>query len=233
MDLHMVDDVTILIPAYQPDEKLVTLMANLRETFAHVVVVDDGSTEGTEVFDKIRPQADVVLKHEVNRGKGAALKTGFAWILEHQPGMKGVVTADADGQHRVDDIRRVAEAVATHQGGLVLGVRSFGRKVPFRSRLGNNWTTLLFWLITGMSIQDTQTGLRGIPGDLLPRMLQLRGDRYEYETRMLVDTRLHAQKPLQLPIETVYIDGNKSSHYRPLRDTILTQRALWSARFGR
>lgn len=229
----MVNDVTVLIPAYQPDDKLVALVENLRPVFAHIVIVDDGSTEGVEVFDRIRPQVDVVLKHEVNRGKGAALKTGFTWIRDHQGEMKGVVTADADGQHKVEDIRRVAEAVANRPGGLVLGVRHFGLKVPFRSRLGNHWTTFFFWLLTGLAIKDTQTGLRGIPHDLLERVIQLRGERYEYEMRMLVDARLNPQKPLQLPIETVYLDGNKSSHFHPLRDTILTQRALLSARFGR
>ncbi len=229
----MVNDVTVLIPAYQPDEKLAALVENLRREFAHIVIVDDGSSEGVEVFDAIRPQVDIVLKHEVNRGKGAALKTGFVWILENQPGIKGVVTADADGQHKPEDIRRVAEAVVERPGGLVLGVRHFGLKVPFRSRLGNHWTTFFFWLATGLAIKDTQTGLRGIPADLLPRVAKLRGERYEYEMRMLVDARLHSQKPLQLPIETVYIDGNKSSHFNLLRDTILTQRALWSARMGR
>ena len=229
----MITDVSILIPAYQPDEKLAALVARLRDEFAHVVIVDDGSTEGRDVFDAIRPQVDVVVAHEVNRGKGAALKTGFAWIRDHQPDVCGVVTADADGQHTVEDIRRVAEAVKTHPGGLVLGVRHFGLKVPFRSRFGNHWTSCFFWLLTGLAIKDTQTGLRGIPCGLLDRVLALKGDRYEYEMRMLVDARLHEQKPLQIPIETVYIDGNKSSHFHPLRDTILTQRALLSARFGR
>ena len=229
----MIEDVTILIPAYQPDDKLVALVARLRAAFAHVVVVDDGSTEGRAVFDAIRAQVDAVLVHAVNRGKGAALKTGFAWIRANQSGTKGVVTADADGQHTVADITRVAEAVAEHPGGLVLGVRRFNGHVPFRSRFGNYWTMGFFWLITGLAVKDTQTGLRGIPRDLLDRVANLPGDRYEYEMRMLVDARLHPQKPRQIPIETVYLDGNKSSHFRPLRDTILTQKALLGARFGR
>ncbi len=228
----MITDVTVLIPAYQPDDKLTALVDRLRAEFAHVVVVDDGSTEGRAVFEAIRPKVDAVLVHEQNRGKGAALKTGFAWIRDHQADSLGVVTADADGQHKVEDIRRVAEALGHQTDGLVLGVRHFGLKVPFRSRLGNHWTTAFFWLLTGLAIKDTQTGLRGVPRALLDRVLALGGDRYEYEMRMLVDARLHRQKPLQLPIETVYIDGNKSSHFHPLRDTFLTQRALLSARFG-
>lgn len=229
----MIDDVVVLIPAYQPDEKLRAFVEQLKEGFAHVVVVDDGSTEGREVFAQVRPLVDAVLVHEVNRGKGAALKTGLKWIYESLPEAKGVVTADADGQHRPPDVARVAEAVRTRPGGLVLGVRAFVGKVPFRSLLGNYWTIFFFWLFTGLLIRDTQTGLRGIPRALVPRLLELKGERYEYEMRMLVDARKHPEKPLQLPIETVYIDGNKSSHFHPLRDTFLTQRALLAARFGR
>ena len=220
-------DIAIVIPAYQPDAKLSGLVEALRAEFPHIVVVDDGSTEGRQVFDAIRGQVEALLVHSANRGKGAALKTGFAWVREHLPEIVGVVTADADGQHRLDDIRRVAEATAMRKGGIVLGVRMFEGSVPFRSRWGNGWTRLLFRLLTGLAIRDTQSGLRGIPADMLDRMLSLRGERYEYETRMLVDTRHHASPPLQIPIKTVYLEGNKSSHYRPFRDTLLTQAALW------
>ncbi len=220
-------DIAILIPAYQPDAKLLGLVDALRAWFPHIVVVDDGSTEGRHVFDSIRDKVEALLVHPANRGKGAALKTGLAWIRAHLPEIAGVVTADADGQHRPEDIRRVAEETATQKGGLVLGVRTFEGPVPFRSRWGNGWTRLLFRMLTGLSLRDTQTGLRGIPADLLERVAALSGDRYEYETRMLVDARHHASPPLQVPIKTVYLEGNKASHYRPFRDTLLTQAALW------
>ena len=220
-------DIAILIPAYQPDAKLLGLLDALRAEFPHIVVVDDGSTEGQQVFDSLRDKVEALLVHSANRGKGAALKTGLAWIRAHLPEIAGVVTADADGQHRPEDIRRVAEATATRKGGIVLGVRTFEGPIPFRSWWGNGWTRVLFRLLTGLAIRDTQSGLRGIPADMLDRMLALRGDRYEYETRMLVDARRHAQQPLQIPIKTVYHEGNRSSHYRPLRDTLLTQAALW------
>ena len=220
------ENIAVLIPAYQPDAKLLGLVEALRAEFTHIVVVDDGSTGCEETFDAVRERVDALLVHPVNRGKGAALKTGFAWIREHLPGA-GVVTADADGQHTPDDIQRIAEATATRKGGIVLGVRTFEGPIPFRSRWGNGWTRILFRLLTGLAIRDTQSGLRGIPPDMLDRMLELRGDRYEYETRMLVDARRHTQPPLQIPIKTVYLEGNRSSHYRPFLDTIRTQKALW------
>ncbi len=243
------DKVVVLIPAYEPDEKLSELVRNLRAVrrdggrlgeptlpgFAHIVVVDDGSTkpEAKAAFEAIRGLVDVLLVHAVNRGKGAALKTGFAWIRDHLPEIEVVVTADSDGQHTPKDIRRVATVALRHPESLVLGVRRFTGKVPFRSQLGNMWARLFFRLLTGLSVADTQTGLRAIPRGLLDRMLALKGDRYEYETRMLADVRKHRTKPRQVPIETVYIDENKSSHYRPLKDTFLTLRALWSVRFGK
>ncbi len=225
------DDVAILIPALDPDEKLVAFVREIRALFGHVVVVDDGSTSGAEAFAAVRPLADIVLVHEENRGKGAALRTGFAWILENLPCVAGVVTADADGQHLPRDVARVADALRSHPGGLVLGARSFSGKVPFRSRFGNWWARMFFRMLTGLSILDTQTGLRGVPRGLLPRMLAIRGDRYEFEMEMLVQSRDFPSPPLQIPIETVYIDENRSSHFHPLRDTFRTQYVVfrWKA----
>ncbi len=216
----------VLVPAYQPDGRLVGLVDVLRGMFRHVVVVDDGSTGCEALFDAVRERVDAVLVHPRNLGKGAALKTGFAWVLENLPGT-GVVTADADGQHAPEDILRVADAMAGRTGGIVIGVRSFTGRVPLRSRFGNWWARTFFRLLTGLSIGDTQSGLRGIPADMLGRMLALRGDRYEFETRMLADARRHREPPLQVPVGTIYIEGNRSSHYRPFRDTMRTQAALW------
>ena len=165
--------VTVLIPAYNPDEKLSRLLDELLPLFGDVVVVNDGSTVGQDVFDDVRARGLPVLVHDVNRGKGAALKTGFAWIMANRPDCVAVVTADADGQHRPADIARVAEASVAHPRGLTLGVRAFTGKVPLRSRFGNWWTRQVFFVMTRLRVADTQTGLRGIPAALLPRMLEL------------------------------------------------------------
>lgn len=229
----MIGNVVPVVPAYDPGEgRLIALVRRLRGDFTHIVVVDDGSTRGCTAFDEVGSEVDVVLRHSANRGKGAALKTAFAWVREHLPDAVGVVTVDCDGQHAPEDVLRVAEElVRAPDGGLVLGVRSFGRGVPFRSRFGNLWTRGLFRFLTGLAVSDTQTGLRGIPASLLPRVLSIPGDRYEYEIRMLADARRHPVPPREVPIRTIYLDGNSASHYRPLRDTLLTQSALWGCIF--
>lgn len=216
-------NVTVLIPAYNPDEKLLALLPRLKERFARIVLVNDGSTVGTEIFPKAAPYVQTILVHEKNRGKGAALKTGFAYIGDGSD----VITADADGQHTPEDIAKVAEGLKTHRNGLVLGVRSFSGKVPFRSRFGNTWTRWFFFLMTGLMIRDTQTGLRGIPSGLVKRVAAIPGDRYEYEMAMLADAKRHEDKPLQIPIETIYIEENATSHFNPLLDTIRIYRSLF------
>lgn len=212
----------ILIPAYNPDEKLLALLPRLRERFSRIVLVDDGSTKGKEIFPQAEKYVEKILVHEHNRGKGAALKTGLEYI-----GDCDVITADSDGQHTPEDIAKVAEGLATHRGGLVLGVRAFTGKVPFRSRFGNTWTRWLFFFMTGLMIRDTQTGLRGIPAGLVRRVAAIPGDRYEYEMAMLADAKRHEERPLQIPIETIYIDENATSHFNPLLDTIRIYRSLF------
>ena len=219
-------NIVVLIPAYNPDGKLLALLDELARLFASVVVVDDGSTVGRDIFDGVVARGIPVVAHAVNRGKGAALKTGFGWILEHVPECVAVVTADADGQHRPDDIARVAVAALANPSALTLGVRAFTGRVPCRSRFGNWWTRQFFFLTTGMHVSDTQTGLRGIPVSLLPRMLEIPGDRYEYEMAMLADARHHAAPPVQIPIATLYEPGNASSHFNPLRDSVRIYGAL-------
>jgi glycosyltransferase involved in cell wall biosynthesis len=211
----------VLIPAYNPDEKLLALLSELKGRFSRIVLVDDGSTQNRDIFGKAAGMVEKILVHGTNRGKGAALKTGLAYI-----GERDVVTADADGQHAVDDIVKVAEGLSRQRAGLVLGVRSFSSNVPLRSRFGNFWTRWFFFLMSGLNVRDTQTGLRGIPGALVPRLLSIAGDRYEYEMAMLADARHHEQKPLQIPIATLYIDSNRTSHFNPLLDTFRIYRSL-------
>lgn len=216
----------VLIPAYQPDRRLVDLVRRLSPYFRRIVLVDDGSTVGREFFSEVREFVEIVLVHSKNRGKGAALKTGFAYLLRGAEAAD-VITADADGQHRPEDILRVADAMADCPDGLTLGVRLFNGHVPFRSRFGNFITRLLFFLMTGFHVRDTQTGLRGIPASLLARIAAIPGDRYDYEMAMLADSRHHRQRPLQIPIETIYTAGNETSHFKPVLDALSIYRSLF------
>lgn len=225
--------VVLTIPAFEPESRLPELIHELRRDFRDIVVVDDGSLTAKAVFDDVRAIGGVtLLAHPVNRGKGAALKTAFAEILRRFPDAEGTVTVDADGQHLPKDVRRVAEELLRHPDRLVLGVRTFAKDIPFRSRLGNLWTIAEFRLLTGCRVHDTQTGLRSIPRALLPSFLKIPGDRYDYEIRMLANAARRTREPIQIPIETVYENGNATSHFRPLADTINTQRALFAEVFA-
>ena len=215
--------VAVLVPAYNPDGKLLSLIDELDGMFGLVVVVDDGSEKGLDVLAEAEKKVGLFLRHAENRGKGAALKTGLAAI----PRGYDVVTADADGQHKPEDIAKIASALGPGREGLVLGVRDFKGKVPLRSRFGNFWTRWFFFAMTHLMIRDTQTGLRGIPAAMVPRMLDIPGERYEYEMAMLADARRHPQRPVQIPIETVYIEENKTSHFDPLLDTVRIYRSLF------
>src|SRR6185369_8570471 len=156
----------------------------------------------------------------VNLGKGAALKTGINHALCTFPGLTGIVTADADGQHHPEDIRRVAETQREHPDALVMGARTFDADVPLRSRFGNILTRRLMQTLIGTKLQDTQTGLRGIPVGLAERLLLVEARGYEFELEMLIAARQAGVPVVEVPIRTIYEPGNKSSHFNPLTDSM-------------
>ena len=209
----------VVIPAYQPDSKLYDLVRTLKDTTNYpIVVVNDGSSaDKAELFASLEPFAKV-LTHAVNRGKGAAIKTALLDIYETYPADEGVITVDADGQHLPADIMRVAEAWMRAPESLVLGSRRFTGKVPFKSRAGNAITRFVFAISTGVKVFDTQTGLRAFSVSRTPMMLAMKGDRYEYEINVLLYATRHRIPIHEVPIETVYIEDNKSSHFHPVRD---------------
>ncbi|MDR2301097.1 MAG: bifunctional glycosyltransferase family 2/GtrA family protein [Deltaproteobacteria bacterium] len=216
----------VLIPSYQGDQRLLDLVDGLiaLKAFARIIVVNDGSSsDRNEVYAALEGRADdvTVLKHAVNRGKGQALKTGLNhYLLAASEESKGLVCCDADGQHLPKDIENVA-AKGGEANRFTLGVRVFGANTPFRSKFGNTLTSLLFGLFTGYRLGDTQTGLRFIPWDLAPFFLQIPYDRFDYEFASLVQlTNKAPNSILQVPIETVYLDENASSHYRALKDSV-------------
>ncbi len=208
----------ILIPAYKPDEKLNKLIDDLKAAgFMNIVIVDDGGGEPyKDIFTKASAQGATVLTHEVNRGKGAALKTGLSYICKNAP-ESYVVTADCDGQHRPEDIRKLADAIPSYPDSLLLGSRD-KKLMPPRSKAGNTLTCFIFFITNGQWVKDTQTGLRVLPPNTLERFSRIDGDRYEYEMNMLVIARHEKIRITEVGIETIYIDDNASSHFNALRD---------------
>lgn len=216
----------VLIPAYEPGDRLPTLVADLltADPDLAVLVVDDGSGPAfAAVFGSAAEAGARVVAHDRNRGKGDALKTGFALIRDEYPG-EDVVTADADGQHTPDDILRIADELradaADGRTELVLGSRAFSGRVPARSRLGNAIARGLFRVASGRALRDTQTGLRGIPATLIAWSLDQPGSRFEYEQNVLLRAARGGIAMREVPIETVYLDHNASSHFRPLADSV-------------
>ena len=224
-----------LIPAYEPGEKLVSLVHDLRDKGFDIVVVDDGSgTDYREIFEKVSHDA-VVLTHPENRGKGAALRSGLGYIMNYMAydevartpsGVRElsgrdavVVTVDADGQHLPDDVLRVARIAGSRRDALVLGSRALEEDVPARSRFGNTVTRHVYSAVTGVRVHDTQTGLRAFSRDLIPALLEIEGDRYEYEINMLLTLATEGYTIIEERIETVYEDNNSGSHFRTVRDS--------------
>lgn len=222
--------VVLVIPAYRPGAILEEVVQGIQgsaesSSIGMIVIVDDGSgPEFNPIFERVQSNPLVrVVRHIVNLGKGAALKTGFNYALVHSPDAVGVVTADADGQHAPADILRVAARLSTAPDRLVLGVRQFKGDHPMRSRFGNSVTRTVFRFFTGQSVADTQTGLRGWPRRYCEECMRITINGYDFELQCLMNLGTNRAKALtveQLPIETIYLDDNRSSHFNPVRDSM-------------
>lgn len=223
---------SIILPSYKPDQKLLAVLNGLSEKgFSDIIVVNDGSgSDYDALFAKAKAFPNVtVLTHPENCGKGRALKTAFSYCMENRPSCTGVITVDGDNQHHPDDVLACCLKLSENPGQIVLGARSFSSKeVPFRSRLGNVLTRSVFRFACGIKITDTQTGLRAIPAQYLPLMLEISGDRYEYETNMLLEMKAHEIPFTEVTIRTIYLDENDSSHFNPLKDSIKIYRTIFA-----
>jgi glycosyltransferase involved in cell wall biosynthesis len=218
----MTGSIVFLIPAYQPTDALCKLLQEIRlHDPSHIVVVDDGSGPGFEpIFQRVKQMpATSVLANAINLGKGAALKHGMNYVLVNNPACNGVVTADADGQHSPADVLKIADCLRDKPDDVVFGARQFGLNVPMRSKLGNLVSRYLYRIFIGLRLSDTQTGLRGIPKSLMERCLSIRANRYEFETEQLIVIKSARMRFREIPIQTIYIDDNRTSHFRPVLDS--------------
>lgn len=226
--------IPIIIPAYEPDNRLIELLDAINEAKINqpVYIVDDGSEEKcSNIFETIRTNVknDVyldsiisvkILVHAVNLGKGRALKYAMNEAIVDYPEMIGCITIDSDGQHTVKDMMACMKALEENPSSLVLGCRDFEKSnVPPRSQFGNKLTRRVMRALVGVSISDTQTGLRAIPVEYAKRLLSEKGERYEFETNMLITTKECDIDIVEVAIDTVYLDENKGSHFNPIKDS--------------
>lgn len=212
----------LLIPAYNPEKKIIDVVKGLPEgVFHRVVIVNDGSNpQYSDIFDQLSKIKDVsILEHDKNQGKGAALKTGFSHVLTHVTDCIGIVTADADGQHLKKDILAIADCLKPGQRLLTIGSRTFDAKVPLRSHFGNKLTRMVMRLIFKIDLKDTQSGLRAIPPALLPELLKIPFNGYEFEIEMLLSAKKNGYAFRQIQIDTIYENNNMASSFNPVVDS--------------
>ena len=222
----------VVVPAYEPDNVFPDFVKSLTQTLdVPVIIIDDGSDPKIygQIFSSAAAYSGVVLlHHEKNYGKGRALKTAFKYCLENQ--IDGVVTADSDGQHLPFDIRQCLEALKSEPDSLILGVRDFRKEnVPFKSRFGNRITCKVFHFLTGHYLSDTQTGLRGISARFMRHLLNIPGERFEFESIMLIEAARENIPYKEVKISTVYENGNSGTHFHPLKDSWMIYKAMFGS----
>lgn len=231
----------VIIPSLDPEKGLIEYVNKLIEAGFHkIIIVDDGSCiEKRAIFDELEKKAECILvRHAINLGKGRALKNAFnAYLnLPDVDSYCGVITVDSDGQHTIEDVIRVSGRLASDasvgNNTLMLGSRNFDQEnVPFKSKFGNKITRVTFNLLHGVKISDTQTGLRGIPTDVVKHVIDLSGERFEYETNMLIVAARSGIEIEEIPIETVYENNNEGTHFNPFRDSVAIYKLLFGTFF--
>jgi dolichol-phosphate mannosyltransferase len=220
--------VAVVIPALNPGNQFPEYVERLIKTgFTRIFIVDDGSRkEFDAIFSKVAFSPEVnLLRHTSNAGQGASLKTAYQAILASPGEIAGVVTADADGQHAIEDVVRIADSMVARvdsEPGAMVGSRELHSKdIPWKSRLGNSLTSAVVKVLFGVYLVDTQTGLRAFPIGLLPLLLKVKGERFEYNMNVLLTLMGAGVGITSIPIKTIYHDSSNSvSHFRPLIDSL-------------
>ena len=216
----MKEKLIILIPAYEPTTKLLDLLKKLKKENLTTIIVNDGSNNTyDEIFNEAKKYA-YILKHDVNKGKGRALKTGIEYIQNNYKKDYVIITMDCDGQHTIKDALKLGEYTLNHNEELVTGKRLRNKTTPLRSKIGNSITRFVYRTITGLDVYDTQTGLRAFSNKLVPLMLEIEGERFEYEMNVLLTCSTKKIKITEIQIDTIYIENNSGSHFNSVKDSI-------------
>ncbi len=232
--------VAVIIPTLDPDADFMPYCRSLLvKGIERIIIVDDGS-ENKDNFDICRLGKEyedrvVLLKHYVNLGKGRALKNAINYYMnmEDIDDFCGLITVDSDGQHSAEDVLMIKKELMRDQDHLILGIRDFSDSgVPYKSAFGNRMTRRVFRLLHGVKLKDTQTGLRAIPTQLAPFYIDLAGERFEYEMNMLIFSARRSVEITEIPISTIYKDGNSGTHFRPLKDSVAIYRLLLGTFLG-
>lgn len=216
----------VLIPTYEPDENVIELVTELSNEKIDIIVINDGSSlQYHNIFKKIKSLVKLI-EYDQNKGKGYAIKKGLRWIKDNYHGDYFVVTMDSDGQHRVEDAKKLLEYVHGHPDELAIGKRLIKGNTPIRSKLGNIITRIIYRITTGIKIYDTQTGLRAFSNSLIDYCLNINGERYEYEMNILLNARINMIKINEIEIQTVYIDNNSNSHFNTIKDSMKIYKSI-------
>jgi dolichol-phosphate mannosyltransferase len=233
-------DILIVIPTLSPSTQLLDYIDELLASgFSNILLINDGSSKHYDaIFKSIENNPHcTILTHAVNLGKGRALKTGINFYLNLPSNQRGtgIITVDSDGQHTAKDVVAVANELYNHPDSLILGCRDFSKNstanIPWKSCFGNRTTTVVFQLLFGKRINDTQTGLRGIPESMMPALMELDGERFEYETNMLIHTVKNQIPVLEVTIDTIYVNNNSETHFHPIHDSYKIYRLMFATFF--
>ncbi len=216
--------VSIIIPAYNPNEELENLVYELENNnYTNIIIINDGSKKvNQKYFDFIEKKDNRIkyIENTKNEGKGKALKKGMEYYLKHNKNLKGIILADADGQHSIKSINEIYKEFLK-EDIIILGNRSFRDKnVPFKSKIGNKTINWLITRKTNKNIKDSQTGLRAIPNKHIKEISKIKGNRFEYETNMIIYILQNYLQYKEVSIETIYINKNKHTNFKKIKDSI-------------
>jgi len=211
----------VIIPALNAERTIAAVVRDSKTANENVLVVNDGSSDRTA--EAAREAGAEVVSHAVNRGKGAALKTGFAYALER--GFDAVVTLDADGQHLPREIPKFLAAREETGADLIIGGRAhlFDEMLP-RRRMANRFSARCIAFASKTNVTDSQSGFRLYSAHLI-RSIHLRTDGFDMESEVIVHAGRRGFRVITIPIELGFVDGLSTSHYKPLVDTI---RIAWT-----